>query len=200
MSTHQIHFGRKFYQDKQTGYWISTDMPKIRAHQWVWKNIHGLIPKGYHIHHKDENKSNNDINNLILVKPAEHLRLHASEERTAKRREQMHVIRHLTKHWHASKEGHDWHKLHGLKTWVERAPIKIICKICSKEAITKTYHQEFCSNACKSKWRRHQKIDYIEKTCVECKKMFYSSKYSKNITCGRTCGGKYKSNRKKTSS
>ena len=38
-----------------------------RLHREVWKLYNGQIPKGYHVHHKDENTWNNDISNLELV-------------------------------------------------------------------------------------------------------------------------------------
>src|SRR5579862_1948738 len=76
MSTHQIHFDRKFYLDLSTGYWISTTSPRIRAHQWVWINTHGPIPKKCHIHHKDEDKSNNSIDNLQLIHGKQHASHH----------------------------------------------------------------------------------------------------------------------------
>ena len=73
MSTHQEHFGRKFYLDKSTGYWISTDYskqrPRVRAHQWVWINHYSIIPKGYHIHHRNDDKSDNRIENLRILCP-----------------------------------------------------------------------------------------------------------------------------------
>src|SRR5260221_3651635 len=34
-----------------------------RLHQEIWKDAHGLIPEGYHIHHKDENPLNNSLEN-----------------------------------------------------------------------------------------------------------------------------------------
>lgn len=64
---HEIYFERKFYLDNKTGYWISCIRPTIRAHTWVWKQHHGYLPKGFHVHHIDENKSNNNIENLELI-------------------------------------------------------------------------------------------------------------------------------------
>jgi hypothetical protein len=50
-----------------------------RLHVYIWKYFNGVIEKGYHVHHKDENKMNNDITNLILLSNVEHGRLHAKE-------------------------------------------------------------------------------------------------------------------------
>lgn len=151
---YQFHYGKKFYLDKKTGYWISTTCPKIRAHVWVWQNNNGHNKKGFHIHHKDENKSNNDISNLEQITVKEHVAKHKCEKRAAKNRIHIDNIRPLTKAWHASNEGLKWHVKHGHKTWNERKPFKINCLMCGCEIETKTYHQKYCHQNCKAKHAR----------------------------------------------
>jgi uncharacterized CHY-type Zn-finger protein len=193
MEKHQIHFERKFYLDKKTGYWISTTTsPRTRAHVWVWQFYNGKIKKGFHIHHMDGNKSNNDISNLQCLSIKEHFSKHDSEERRKNNLIHISNIRPLTKEWHASEEGRKWHKENGLISWEKRKPIEIKCKQCNKSANTKTYHQEFCSNACKSKWRRKNRLDDIERECPVCKNTYISSKYSRSKTCGAQCGRIFK--------
>ena len=46
-------------------------------HVLVWEKAHGPIPPGYQVHHKDENKLNNDLDNLELLDPLTHKRLHS---------------------------------------------------------------------------------------------------------------------------
>ena len=143
MSNHQNHYDKKFYQDKKTGYWISTTSPRVRAHVWVWKYHHNLIPKGWHVHHRDENKSNNSIENLTIMSVSDHVSHHFKNnpERIEKARKNMDKIRSLTKEWHASEEGIAWHKAHGILGWINRESIKIVCKSCQKESETRfTYY------------------------------------------------------------
>lgn len=185
---HQFHYNKKFYQDKKTGYWISTTSPRIRAHVWVWKYHNGEIKKGFHIHHKDGNKSNNQISNLECISVSIHFSKHDSEERRNKNLIHIETIRTFTKKWHSSEEGLKWHKEHGIKTWKERKPFWIICKECLNSFETKTYHQQFCSSSCKSKWRRRKGNDDIEKTCPVCESKYISNKYYRSKTCGRKCG------------
>lgn len=188
MIKHQEYFSRKFYQDLKTGYWISTDYPRIRAHRWVWNNIHGPIPKGYHVHHKDENKSNNDIINLELIEGSRHYRHHMTEEKKARAREMADKYRPLTKAWHGSEEGKLWHKVHGITTWKKRKPKKYICLFCGSgfESL-KFARTNFCSNKCKSARRRESGIDNVQAVCVLCASVFISNKYKHQIYCSRKC-------------
>ncbi len=188
---HQFHFGKKFYQDKKKGYWISTTYPRIRAHVWVWISKYGKIPTNYHIHHINENKSDNRIENLELIHKKRHMSHHMStEERKEFSRKHAEKIRPLTKFWHASIEGRKWHKNHAERfNFGKWDPVEHKCEQCSKEYKTiKKSSNRFCSNACKSKWRRLNKLDDIEKTCPICLQSYKSNKYSRSKTCGRKCG------------
>ena len=46
-------------------------------HCVVWEQHYGEIPKGMQVHHRDGNKQNNDISNLVLVDSLTHKRLHS---------------------------------------------------------------------------------------------------------------------------
>lgn len=188
----QIHFGKEFYKDHTAGYWISIDCPKIRAHQWVWKNNHGDIPKGYHIHHRNGDKSDNRIENLELVEASRHIRDHMQKRMKdplykKKAQENCERIRPMTKAWHASPEGIAWHKLHAIKcNFGNGDPIKYICEICSKEYLSKVKAKgrtRFCSNNCKSAFRRKSGKDEIDKICSRCNVTFSCNKYSMRKNC-----------------
>ena len=49
---------------------------KRMMHDVIREQYYGPIPEGYQIHHKDFDKTNNDISNLQLVTCLEHKRLH----------------------------------------------------------------------------------------------------------------------------
>lgn len=59
------------------GYYYCTtnDLLSLHKHNWIKKN--GLIPDGYQLHHKDQNKLNNNIENLQLLTVSEHTKLHS---------------------------------------------------------------------------------------------------------------------------
>ncbi len=62
-------------------YSVWKDGNRVRVHVLVWEKENGTIPKGYHIHHIDFDKKNNDINNLRLMMASDHHKLHREEER-----------------------------------------------------------------------------------------------------------------------
>lgn len=65
---------------------ISTDSNAIweRQPMTIYRRIYehhfGPIPKGYHIHHKDGNHSNNEPENLMCVTAQEHFRIHYDQK------------------------------------------------------------------------------------------------------------------------
>lgn len=47
------------------------------VHIWVWKKHNGRYPRqGYHIHHIDGDKYNNDPDNLAEINEDEHFKIH----------------------------------------------------------------------------------------------------------------------------
>jgi hypothetical protein len=56
---------------------IKMDGKYVFEHRIIWERINGLIPNGMFIHHKDENRLNNDISNLELVTYEDHRRIHS---------------------------------------------------------------------------------------------------------------------------
>lgn len=47
------------------------------AHHILWEEANGPIPDGYEIHHLDENKQNNDLENLVCLTVADHQKMHS---------------------------------------------------------------------------------------------------------------------------
>ncbi len=58
---------------------INTKQKRMYIHRLVWEYHNGSIPKGYEVHHEDENKLNNNILNLKL----KYYREHKGEHKTS---------------------------------------------------------------------------------------------------------------------
>ena len=70
------------YDDKKftlrnNGYYSLTTNQRTLMHRYVWEKENGKIPKGWDIHHKNENKADNRIENLECLPKSEHTRLYS---------------------------------------------------------------------------------------------------------------------------
>jgi hypothetical protein len=61
---------------KLISYWDGNDKKTLYYYQWVWIKHNGTIPDGYEIHHKNFNSTDDRIENLVMLKRADHLRIH----------------------------------------------------------------------------------------------------------------------------
>ena len=186
--------GLRFTRDEKTGYYLNSTN-RVRMHVYVWQKEVGNIPEGYEIHHINRDKSDNRIENLRLMKNSEHRKLHASimtEEHKEKLRMNLaEKARPKASEWHRSEEGRAWHREHYrpdvLQTRVEKE-----CLFCGRK-FENIRQSKFCSNACKSAWRRKEGFDNEVRVCPICGEVFLASKYSKKIYCSMKCGGKHHS-------
>lgn len=164
----------------------------VLLHREVWRHHHGDIPKGWHIHHKDGNPANNDISNLEAVPVREHLGGHGphawSDERKARQAEHLERIRHLTKAWRSSEQGREVHRRIGGLAYKAHIPQPKNCQHCGSVFLTRKqgHRDKFCSNACKSAYRRASGVDDEQRTC-HCGSSFTVNRYSKARSCSRSC-------------
>lgn len=179
------HDNGKYYRNAKT---------RKRLHRYVYEYHNGEIPDGYEVHHIDGDTDNNDISNLALVTKEEHKRIHAemlTEERREWRRNNLNTkARPKAVEWHKSKQGSKWHSEHIKRQRKNGAFTKDLeCVYCGIE-FTGDVRSKFCSNKCKSAYRRKIGVDDVERVCVVCGKTFKSNKYSKTQTCGGSCHAK----------
>lgn len=163
----------------------------VSLHRWVWKQHHGEIPEGCHIHHKDGDTGNNDISNLECLHSSDHLQGHAARRdwRSPEHLAHLERIRPLTKAWHASPEGREVHRKVGSMAYKNFTPDDKPCKHCGEVFTPRKLGSQdlFCSNKCKSAWRRASGVDDEKRICEWCRAEFTTNKNSKVRFCNRSC-------------
>ena len=198
--------GKRFYRNTGSKNWSDRNYFKriehgtsVYLHRLVWSNTHGDIPHGYHVHHIDGDTSNNSIENLECLPARYHRDKHEfSEETIEKLRAHLDSVRHLSKRWHSSDEGREWHSKHAKRTIAGNFEKNVKCLECGVEFTAKASHNKsaFCSNAHKSAYRRKMGYDNIDKPCAFCNKIFSTNKYAKIETCSRSCANRLRHARK----
>jgi predicted nucleic acid-binding Zn ribbon protein len=190
---------------EKTSYFRSTakiyNGKRIELHRYVWIINYGEIPKGYVVHHIDNDKRNNDISNLALMSFSEHSKYH-SKKRIEENPES--VMENFSKRltpeaiakknaWLQSEEGKA-----SIRKMIERSRELginekteiVICQYCEKEFKTtkcRISSAKFCSQKCSIKARVKSGVYDIEKECANCGKKFIIFKHMKRETCSEQC-------------
>jgi hypothetical protein len=183
--------GYKFKKNTRDNYYLSSNNIGNRRkylHIYIWEKHNGEIPKGYDIHHIDHNKDNNEISNLKMILKREHSLLHSkelTEEQKAKKIKNFNEkARPKAIEWHKSKKAEKFHKEQYKISLGKMKPQKITCENCGKDYYSICNgRNKFCSNKCKSAYRRKIGVDNIEKKCIKCGEKFEVNKYSKREQC-----------------
>jgi len=185
--TAQYFQGEAYY--KCGAYWQHKGK---RLHRAVWEAANGEIPKGYHVHHIDGNRSNNSLANLCIVEAHQHLQLHGKAPDRINRMMAYQIKgRDKARAWHSTDEGKAWHSQHAKETARNMQPMEYTCDQCGKTFQTKNrYHPgapKFCSNNCKAAHRRDSGVDNVTVACERCGKEYTKNKYSNQRFCSPAC-------------
>ena len=161
-----------------------------RLHRTILEHYNGEIPDGYHVHHKDGNRSNNDIANLGLMQSNEHLHLHSSTpESVARARKVIEIARIYAAKWRRTDEARRLQSIWSREGWKKVQPKQYKCEQCGTPFESRGGHPKYCSNKCKSAFRRQHGIDNEIRICVICGAGFEVNKYDKSECCSRACAG-----------
>ena len=154
----QYFNGLNYWKGKKERYYRNAQHKPHSLHRAVWEFHNGKIPAGMVIDHIDRNTDNNQIENLRCVSQSENNR-NISPDGLSKRRKHCDKIRELTKEWHKSPEGIEWHKKHGVEAYKKRKPIERTCSFCGKTFMTTQYSSRvhLCSPSCQQKELRRKK-------------------------------------------
>ena len=149
-------FNGKRYTKQEDGHYRGYHGEYI--HRAVWEFYNGKIPKGYVVHHKDENKANNDISNLQLLTKTEHKKLH-----NATRKPEKYICDYCGKEFerkHKGKSNRFCSRECSYKWDYENNHEIRICKECGKKFDAyKHSRTKYCSKECIAKvnGRAHRK-------------------------------------------
>lgn len=190
--------GIKFTKQKTGYYTVKIDGKTMLLHRYIWEYYNGAIPSGCVIHHKDEDKSNNNIDNLECLLNEKHSTYHGknkSPERLQKDRKNLVKAREKASEWHRSDEGRAWAKKNARRL-VEQGKLNpttlYTCENCGKQfiGVKRRAKHKFCSGACEQYFRRHNGLNDEKRICAVCGKEFIADRYEKTKTCSRSCAMK----------
>ena len=98
-------------------------------HRVMWEHFNGPIPKGHIVHHINEDKTDNRVENLVLMERAEHMRHHGLRGFAV-----------------ASPE---WRIQHAKDVWGKRQPVQRTCGLCGGIYETRSTYSSWCSVKCR---------------------------------------------------
>lgn len=157
-------------------------------HREVWEANFGPIPEGYHIHHIDRDRGNNNPSNLACLTPEQH----GFEHRGEKRPHQPLPVAAWEGHarWRQQPGTWEFYSQHAKKVWENLEPLEHTCTVCGKKYETKHRGKNlFCGNNCQAEARRRSGIDDEDRVCLVCGETFRCNKYARKKVCGRVCSG-----------
>jgi hypothetical protein len=151
----------------------------------VYEKVAGKIPEGYEVHHKDEDKQNNNFENLELLSRAEHQAEHKEQNKTNGNRLADYVAKNFDEVQELAKKGkHGTYIGKNKRRKLPNASIKCAC--CGNEFTPHSKSRKdtkFCSNGCRNEWhKQHAK----ECECKECGRVFKPSSRSAKY-CSDDC-------------
>ena len=187
--TKMVYNDHTFYLQTSGRYYSdgNKNVPERLLHRRVWFDAHGQIPEGYEIHHKDNDWTNNSLDNLECMCGSQHASDHMKKRwENPEQREKLLLHnaanRELTKAWHASPEGLHWHSENAKQAWLTRSFVDLTCIGCGSMFQSQVSTSQWCNSACWQRANKHR-IKRESRVCVMCGNGFECKKYTKTSTC-----------------
>lgn len=180
--THQKFNGVMFYQSGRGHFFAN-----LFLHRAVYAYCKEEIIEGYHIHHIDENKANNAVENLQMLTNSEH---HKKHDPTGNLKLKKFTCKVCGKEYESFSTGRNCFCSYECrrKDFDSRhTTIKRNCKLCGKEFITRLKTQIYCSRKCADISRKKK----VLKKCPYCGEFFEGTERGK--FCSRKCAYEFRS-------
>ena len=136
----------------------------VRLHRVVWEHYNGPVPDGFHIHHVNNDRADNRLENLECLSSREHLGGKHGEESGHRARKSLPRAHAAASRWHGSDEGRRWHSSHfeqHIRPILARR-VKASCAECGGEyfvSFIRAKQSKCCGGACKARaLRKSRKV------------------------------------------
>jgi len=180
--THKKFNGEIYRKDSNGHFHKSTFI-----HRVIWSYNYGEIPQGdYVIHHINENKSDNNIENLQLLTRNEHRKKHTetleAQEYICQNCGVKFLAKQTTAKFCSAKCSNDYHYHND----------KRICSICGKTFSATHKRTHCCSRECVNIAIGKANIkEPLKKICPICGKVFIDPHHPNKKCCSSECGAKF---------
>lgn len=112
----------------------------FHLHRVIYETFVGEIPEGYIIHHKDENKQNNAVSNLLMVSAEDHVRIHfrgkPSWKKGLKTPPESHKKQWITRHEKYSTEARDKNIFEDKRNGMTLKELSSKYNLCTRQILT----------------------------------------------------------------
>lgn len=157
MSEPIIWGGQKWWLNPHVTYYVNRKGELL--HRAVYEHHYGKITPGFHVHHRNEIRTDNRPENLVAMSPKEHQDQH-----------QPRGFRNDTYEQRSAYRLSDWDKR-------KQNPPQKICVCCGGAFVSAGMRSKFCSDPCRAKhYRTNGTRTHHDHTCKGCERGFVSVK------------------------
>ena len=188
-----FEFGGVRYYRKPPGYFKS--MRGEYLHRAVWEVAHGPIPDGWHVHHVDGDRGNNDPSNLECLPGADHGALHMeSPERRAEAAAALQPAVERAAQWRRAhpEQASAIGRAGGAAAAAAMVRVECACTWCGRQfaGVASRTRRGFCSPSCQGMARKASGVDREARECAVCGGAFSVDRYARTRSCSPGCAAR----------